>query len=244
MQQLLGSLLAGYLRLVRRTTDFVIEPDNALEIVGRAAPIIAATWHGQHFMIPFAKRRTMRFAVLVSRHGDGEINAIAAQQLGMHLIRGSGSQRREQISKRGGPQALRSMIAHLGEGNSVFLTADVPKIARVAGGGIVMLAKLSGRPIYPVAVVKRWRITFNSWDRASIGLPFGKGAIVLGAPIQVPRDAGDGQLEEARLAVQAGLDAVHRRAYDLVGVKDPSIGPDDTGARRAEAAQAVASDTA
>ena len=65
------------------------------------------------------------------------------------------------------------------------MTADVPKIARVCGEGIVTLARLSGRPIVPVAVVTSRRIDFESWDRASLGLPFGRGAMVLGEPIRV-----------------------------------------------------------
>ena len=35
-------------------------------------------WHGQHFMSPFFWREQHRVKVLISRHRDGEINAIAA----------------------------------------------------------------------------------------------------------------------------------------------------------------------
>ena len=101
------------------------------------------------------------------------------------------------------------------------MTADVPKQARIAGAGIVTLAKISGRPIAPVAVVSSRRMNFNSWDRASLGLPFGRGAIVVGDLIEVAADADDKMLEAARLKVQAALDEVHRRAYALVGDEDP-----------------------
>ena len=69
------------------------------------------------------------------------------------------------------------------------MTADIPKVSRVCGPGIVTLAQLSGRPIVPVAVVTSRRIDFASWDRASLGLPFGRGAMVLGEPVHVARDA-------------------------------------------------------
>jgi lysophospholipid acyltransferase (LPLAT)-like uncharacterized protein len=104
------------------------------------------------------------------------------------------------------------------------LTADVQKRPRVAGLGIVTLAKLSGRPIAPTAVVTSRRFDFDSWDRASIGKPFGRGAIVVGDFIDVPADADDAALEVARRAVQSGLDEVHRRAYALVGARDPGAG--------------------
>jgi lysophospholipid acyltransferase (LPLAT)-like uncharacterized protein len=87
--------------------------------------------------------------------------------------------------------------------------------------GIVTLAQISGRPIVPVAVVTSRRIDFKSWDRASLGLPFGRGAMVLGEPVGVPRDADAATLEQARRTVEQGLDRVHERAYALVGDRDP-----------------------
>ena len=86
------------------------------------------------------------------------------------------------------------------------------------------LARLSGRPIYPLAVVTNRRFDFKSWDRASLGKPFGRGAMVLGDPILVDRAADEDDQEQARLAVERGLDAVHARAYALVGSTDPGAG--------------------
>ena len=54
-------------------------------------PAIFAFWHGQHFLTPFIKTKdTHRAKVLISRHRDGEFNAIAAERLGIGTIRGSG----------------------------------------------------------------------------------------------------------------------------------------------------------
>ena len=75
------------------------------------------------------------------------------------------------------------------------MTADVPKVSRVAGLGIVKIAQMSGRPIYPVAMATRRRIVLDNWDRTTVNLPFGRGAGVAGAPIYVPRDADDATLE-------------------------------------------------
>ena len=61
----------------------------------------------------------------------------------------------------------------------------------------------------------------NSWDHASIALPFSRGAMVLGEPIRVARDATPQTLEAARQAVEAGLNEVHARAYGLLGHRDP-----------------------
>ena len=227
VQEALGLLVASYLKFVRRTNRFVMEPADAYDRIGPMMPVIAAMWHGQHFMIHFAKRPEDRAASLVSRSGDGEFNAIALRHLGIRAIRGSGARGRD-IRKKGGISAMRAMMRALGDGEMVVMTADIPKISRVCGEGIVTLAQLSGRPIVPVAVVTSRRMDFNSWDRASIGLPFGRGAIVLGDPIHVPREADRETLETLRQSVERELDAIHERAYALVGCKDPGAKARDT----------------
>ena len=227
-----GLAMARYLGLVRRTNRFVTEPEGADERVARLMPVIAAMWHGQHFMVHFAKRSEDRAASLVSRSGDGEINAVALRHLGIRAIRGSGARGRS-IQAKGGVSATRAMLRALESGEMVVMTADVPKIARRCGEGIVTLARLSGRPIVPVAVVTSRRIDFASWDRASLGLPFGRGAMVLGDPVWVAREADPAAIERARRAVEAGLDRVHERAYQLVGSRDP-------GAKRIPASAGVA----
>ncbi len=220
IQEAMGFLVAGYLKFVQRTNRFVMEPADAYDRIGPQMPVIAAMWHGQHFMIHFAKRPGDKAASLVSRSGDGEFNAVALRHLGVRAIRGSGARGRD-IRKKGGAQALRAMLRALGDGEMVVMTADIPKISRVCGEGIVTLAQLSGRPIVPVAVVTSRRIDFDSWDKASIGLPFGRGAMVLGDPIHVPRDADASALEALRQKVERNLDTVHERAYALVGSRDP-----------------------
>ena len=218
---IVGTLAVACLRLVRLTTRFVEEPDGFRDHARAEEPIIVAMWHGQHFMVSFAWPKGMRVSALVSRSGDGELNAGVLERLGVEPIRGSGGAGSVKIRKRGGAPALRAMLKRLSEGSSVVLTADVPKVARVCGMGVVTLARLSGRPVYPVAVVCRWRIDFRSWDRASIGLPFGRGAVVLGSPVRLPANASPEEMDQARNAVELGLNKIHARAYELVGSADP-----------------------
>ncbi|MBO6755236.1 MAG: lysophospholipid acyltransferase family protein [Roseibium sp.] len=217
----IGSFMAEYLKFVHRTNRFVVEPGGVYERYGEDLPVIVAMWHGQHFMVPFAKPREWPAKVMISRSADGEVNAIAAQKLGLGLIRASGSQKSRQILKRGGMRGFIEAVRALKDGQSVALTADVPKgPARVAGPGIVQIAKHTGRPILPVAVATSRSIELNSWDKASVNLPFGTGSIVVGEPINVTGDADDAELETARLAVEDGLNDATRRAYELVGRPD------------------------
>jgi lysophospholipid acyltransferase (LPLAT)-like uncharacterized protein len=215
-QQAAGVAAAEYLRLVWKTTSpFAIEPEGIYEQFDRDAPAIIAMWHGQHFLVPFIRRGEDRAKVLVSRHRDGEINAIAAERLGVGTIRGSGHHSYGFLGK-GGVSAFREMLAALEQGYSVALTADVPKVARVAGLGIVKLASASGRPIYPVAIATQRRLELDNWDRTTINLPFGCGAGVAGAPLRVAPDADGAVLEAARRALEASLNAATARAYALV----------------------------
>ena len=96
--------------------------------------------------------------------------------------------------------------------------------------GILTLARFSGRPIVPVAVVTSRHLRFNSWDRACLGLPFGRGAVVFGEPISVPREVEPDEFEAIRQRLEAEMNRVHDRAYTLVGR------PDRVGARWREAA--------
>jgi lysophospholipid acyltransferase (LPLAT)-like uncharacterized protein len=213
-QKATGIVAAEYLRLVWKTTRLVIEPEGIYERVDRDAPVIIAMWHGQHFLAPFIRRAQDRGKVLVSRHRDGEINALAVERLGIGAIRGSGNHGGGFIGK-GGVSAFKEMLNALEEGYNVALTADIPKVARVVGLGIVKLASASGRPIYPIAIATRRRLELNNWDRTAINLPFSRGGGVAGEPVRVPADADAAELEIARRALEAALNAATARAYAI-----------------------------
>src|SRR5215210_6331899 len=219
-QEAAGFLFASYLKLVKRTNRSIVEPPDAYARMDPLLPVILAMWHGQHFMVPLALRAQDRATSLVSRSPDGELNAIVLRHLGISAVRGSGARGRNFLEK-GGVVAFEGLLKALAEGKAVGLTADVPKIARVCGKGVVTLAQLSGRPIVPIAIVTSRRIDFKSWDRASLGLPFGRSAVVVGEPISVASQIDAGARESARRAVQDELDRVHERAYALVGARDP-----------------------
>ena len=214
VQKSVGVVAAEYLRLVYWTSRLVTEPADIYERVTPDLPVILAMWHGQHFMAPFIKRPHLRGKTLISRHRDGEMNAIAAEWLGIETIRGSGDHGNG-FHRKGGVGAYREMVDALAEGYSVALTADVPKVARVAGPGIVRLARDSGRPIYPVALASSRRVEFDNWDRSTMNLPFSKLVGVVGEPIRVLATADEQALEAARLTVEVSLNAATARAYAI-----------------------------
>ena len=220
LQRAVGFLAAEYLRLVWLTNRFTYEPADVYDIVEPQMPAIFVFWHGQHFMTPFIRiKASYRAKVLISRHRDGEFNAIAAERLGIGTIRGSGDHG-SAFHRKGGVGAFKEMVHALEQNYNVALTADVPKRARVAGLGIMMLARESGRPIMPFAMVTSRFIRLKNWDRTTINLPFGRGALVGIKEISVPPDADAATMERLRLDLEATLNEATRRAYAIIGRPD------------------------
>lgn len=222
VQQSLGFLAYHYLRVVRATNRFTVEPAEPDRWLDGLSPFIAGMWHGQHTMISFMRRPQDRIATIISRSADGNINTIALTRMGVRVIRASGARGRvvRDAKAKGGAEGLRAMIRALKDGESVAFSADVPKVSRRCDAGILTLARFSGRPIIPVAVVTSRHLRFNSWDRACFGLPFGRGAMVFGEAIHVPREVEPAAFEALRLRLEDEMNRVHDRAYTLVGRTD------------------------
>jgi lysophospholipid acyltransferase (LPLAT)-like uncharacterized protein len=224
LQLALGFLAAEFLRLVWLTNKFEFEPGDVYERAEPHQPLIFAFWHGQHFMTPFIKTKdSHRAKVLISRHRDGEFQAIAAERLGIETIRGSGDQGGA-FHRKGGVGAFKEMVRALEEGCNVASTADVPKRARAAGLGIIMLARETGRPILAFAMVTSRFIRLRNWDQTTINLPFGRGAVVGIDAIVVPPDADAETMEKLRFQLETYLNEATRIAYAKVGRPEANLG--------------------
>jgi hypothetical protein len=215
-QTAFSGLVANYLRLVNATSSLVFDPSDPYVMHASLAPAIFTMWHGQHFMLPFVRQYDLDVRVLISRHHDGEINALVAHKLGVDTIRGSGARDPSRMLEKGGVWGFMEMRTALDEGAFVCMTADISNLApRRAGLGIVSLARVSGRPIVPIAYASSRRIDITSWDRATINLPFSRAVCAVGEIVEVPPDAGDDLLEAKRLEVENALNAATERAYAL-----------------------------
>jgi hypothetical protein len=217
VQRGIASLAAGYLRLVNRTSPLAFDPSDPFDRYIHLAPVIFTMWHGQHFMLPFARVFDFDARVLISRHHDGEINALVAQKLGVRTIRGSTARDPSRMLEKGGMVGFLDMKAALEEGACVSMTADISNLAaRRAGKGIISLAKVSGRPIIPLAYATSRRIDVTSWDRSTINLPFSRAVCAVGTPVEVPTDADSALIEEKRRELEGSLNEATERAYRIV----------------------------
>lgn len=105
---------------------------------------IICFWHGRLLMMPFAIKPTKKDKILISRHRDGELIARIIHLFGPGTIRGS--------YRKGSISSLREIIHDMRDGITVAITPDGPKGPRCkVKEGIVELARLTGKPIIPVA---------------------------------------------------------------------------------------------
>jgi lysophospholipid acyltransferase (LPLAT)-like uncharacterized protein len=226
VRRVLCWLAAQYIRLVYVTGRWRVEGGEAAESFwDRDQPFILAFWHGRILMMPYCWRRRQPINMLISQHRDGQIIARTVSHFGIETIVGS--------SSKGGSAALRAMLQSLKGGTCVGITPDGPRGPRMrASDGIVQVAKLSGRPILPCSFATRRRKILGSWDRFAVALPFSEGVFVWGAPITIPKDAKASDLQAARDAVEASLNAITEQADRQMGHRpvEPAPRPEESPA--------------
>jgi lysophospholipid acyltransferase (LPLAT)-like uncharacterized protein len=199
-QQVLAWLAGRYLQCVALTTRWQIEGEDVVTRWVTGAPCIVAFWHETLPSMPVAwltarrHGRSKQAVVLASQHRDGQLIGMAMGAFGLGLVVGS--------SSRGGAAGLRRLAAALKEGSDVGLTPDGPRgPRRVAAAGVAQLAALSGAEVLPVAAWTQWALQFRSWDRMRFPLPFGRGRLVFGEMIAVPRQGWEASLPAIEAAV-------------------------------------------
>ena len=137
---------------------------------------IYAFWHGTMFPLIYT-HRNRGINVLVSEYRDGEHIARIIKSLGYKTIRGSNTN--------SGMKPFLELF-RLEKGECLAITPDGPKGPRhKVKEGIVRIAKHTQMPIMPVAVKIEKKITFGSWDKWALPLPFSRCTISFGEPIHV-----------------------------------------------------------
>jgi len=160
-------------------------------------------WH-ETMLFPAANFGRLGFAVLVSKHRDGELIARILKMLGIASIRGSTT--RQSLS------ALRGLMREA-QTSLLAITPDGPKgPRRVVQQGAIYLASKTGMPIYPAGFAFRgcWRA--GSWDRMMLPKPWTRGVGIISKGIYVPPDLSPEEIEEHRQRVQSAMDRVQDRA--------------------------------
>jgi len=211
VQRALAALAAGLMRAVKVTTRWrAINANIAAPAWAGDKPVIVAFWHNRLAMMPACWPSREPFYMLISSHPDGRLIANTIAHFGFRTVAGS--------STRGGGEALRTLVRHLKDGHSIGVTPDGPRGPRMrAGDGVLVLARLSGAAILPVAVSVGRRIVLKTWDKLIIPLPFSRGAMIWGDPIAVPRDADETQMADLRRRLEDEVNRVSAEADAMAG---------------------------
>ncbi|ODT07625.1 MAG: hypothetical protein ABS58_06400 [Mesorhizobium sp. SCN 65-20] len=215
----IASLFAGAMRFVKLTNPFV---KGSFELAGGSyldsEPLIVGLWHGQHLLAPAIYPSHREMVAMVSRSADAELNALVINKFGIEAVRGSGGRQTKSKLEKGGATALIALKKALDAGKNVCMIADIPHgTPRDAGMGIILLARLSGRPIAPAAIAtSRRTVLEKTWDKTTINLPFGRCAVYVAPLIEVAADADDDEMERKRQELTAAIDHATEQAYRMV----------------------------
>ena len=179
---------------------------DAIHASGRQP--VMAFWHGR--ILPATSYfRHRGIVVITSENFDGEWIARIIERFGYGTARGSTS--------RGGLKAVLQLKREMKEGRTAGFTLDGPRgPARVAQAGAVWLASATGNPVLPFHLEASSHWSLRSWDRTQIPKPFSTVALTVGEPMDVPGEASDETLEQARVELERRLTVLEARAIKMV----------------------------
>jgi lysophospholipid acyltransferase (LPLAT)-like uncharacterized protein len=153
-----------------------------------------AFWHNRTALMALFQERYCRgtrdAVTLISRSRDGQFMTDVAARFGIQAVRGSSS-------RHGAAAALRAIRAAGDRKVDLVITPDGPRGPRYQiQPGLLRLAQLTGRPIVAVTYRLGWKYELPSWDRFQVALPFSSCHLSLQAPLFVPQDATEDELEK------------------------------------------------
>ena len=181
IQRVIAAVLVGWMRFCFATIRWThVNQPLAEEVWDDGGGVLCAFWHSRISLAPacWPQGRATPAKALVSLSPDGQFIARAIAALGFPAIRGSSSNKDKRDRDKGSSQALRDGLKQLKTGG-LGITPDGPRgPARTMADGLPLMARMSGAPVLFIGLSCNPAIRLNSWDRALVPLPFGKGAIV------------------------------------------------------------------
>ena len=234
----IAALVAGYMKLVKHTVRWEVHGRQHVETHWQNPQgVILAFWHGRlmgaisTWPVPLQPVK-----VLVSRSSHGDLITRTADMLGVGTIRGSSRNRKKLEKDKGGAEAYPQMVSFVKSGGCMGLTPDGPRGPRYrAAPGAARLALDTGANVLIMGWSTRWRIVFRSWDRVILPLPFSKGVIVWGEPVEPASGSDEAEaIEQTRRTIEDRLVAANAQADAACGVRPiepaPAPGPGPRGA--------------
>jgi lysophospholipid acyltransferase (LPLAT)-like uncharacterized protein len=167
--------------------------------------VIISLWHDQLLLMVRGYHGSAACA-LISGSQDGELIARTLGYFDVDAVRGS--------SSRGGRAAFKALVDLSAKAVDLVFTPDGPRGPRhQVKEGVVQLARISKRPVVPMAFACSRGHRFRSWDRFLLPYPFGKAVYSFGTPLYYT----DADTPETFLGrVQDAMDVNTRNAVEYL----------------------------
>jgi lysophospholipid acyltransferase (LPLAT)-like uncharacterized protein len=214
MMAVVAPIAVALMRALWWTYRFSIEDEDTVrELVADEQPLILTFWHQDVFVMAWYLERLNRMGArvtfLVSPSQDGEFVMQVLAVMGQTAVRGSAT--------RSGVKAMHGLYrAIVREHGSPVVLPDGPQGPRHhCKPGSLLLARMSGARILPMACASRpfWRL--RTWDRLLFPPPLASVHIVLGEPYTVSKETDSEDLEVERQHLENTLNDLAAKARAL-----------------------------
>ncbi|CAN5276063.1 lysophospholipid acyltransferase family protein [soil metagenome] len=220
IQSLLSHLLAWWMQFCFATIRWTYENRVVAEQVwAQGGGVLCVFWHSRIGLSPacWPLDVAQSAKALISLSPDGQFIAKAVGMQGFPAVRGSSANKDHADRAKGGSQALRDGLKQLKIG-ALAITPDGPRgPVREMAEGLPLMAKMSKAPVLFIGMSCNPAIRLDSWDRALLPMPFGRGAIVW----DVTHYPGERDTDMTDVAAEwtRRLTAVEARADAIVGLE-------------------------
>jgi lysophospholipid acyltransferase (LPLAT)-like uncharacterized protein len=204
-----------YLSFMRITVISEADEEIVLNRLEKGHKMIGAIWHQRIFIAMSYARKLRRFSpsVMISQSRDGEMIADIYSRFHFRPVRGS--------SSRGGREALAAMVSDLERNPIAVQVLDGPRGPRgVIKPGLIVMAQLSGVPIFPFYITCDRAWVLKSWDRTLIPKPFSRIFVRWGTPFYVPEHIDDVSFENTRKEIEQHMKKNQSQDDQEFGWKD------------------------
>lgn len=208
---IVAPIAAGLLRTIWASYRYQVHGDEKLrELAKSGTPLVLAFWHEGIMVLGWYSARLFKIgakvAYLISPSVDGELGVQILALFGGTAVRGSAT--------RSGVTALRGLYrAICRDKKSPCITLDGPKgPRRYCKPGAVMIARMAGVPVVPIACAARRSLRPHTWDRHLLPLPFTRVVITVGEPYTIAADGGDDDLEVQRCELENRVNSLLEEA--------------------------------
>jgi lysophospholipid acyltransferase (LPLAT)-like uncharacterized protein len=204
-----GLIAASLLRLQYLTWQKDLREASRIDrMIADGERVLGVFWHGKYFPL-FSLMAGRRLCVFASDSFRGRVIAEICRRFGYECVI---------LPNEGGLRSRNLIIETLRSRNAAALAIDGPlgPQHRVKRGALDIASSL-GFVIVPVsASARKRRILTRRWDQREIPRLFTRIALTVGEPLKVPSLLGLGDIRLLRSQVQSSLEALSRRADELV----------------------------